>query len=236
MLIANIKKQTISETNESGNAFVYILIAVILFGSLSFMLNRSSTNTAAKSELDGAQLAFQVESIIKYTTEVQSVLARMQSLGTHPDDVDFILPSAAAFDTAPNFNKIYHSSGGGLYGRSLNENVIGSAVTTPDAGWYLGRFNNVVWTPSTAEDIILAAYNISENLCGALNKKLIGDSTIPSVSISPSAIFIDDSFGGAANDDFEVADCSACEGKPMLCVYGAGPGAPYTFYSIALGQ
>ena len=232
-----IKNKENLNTDESGNAFVYILIAVVLFGSLSFMMSRSNTNTAAKSELDDAQLAFQVEAIIKYTTEVQSVLARMQASGTHPDDIDFILPGAAAFDTAPNYDKIYHSAGGGLYQKNLNTAILGIPVTTPTAGWYLGSFNNVEWTPSTSNDIVLTAYNISDELCAALNKKLIGDETVPSITFDPAEVLIDDSFGGASNDNFEVADCASCEGKPMLCINGTPPGLSVNaFYSIVLAQ
>lgn len=218
------------KSSQSGNAFVYILIAVILFGALSFMLS-SGGDGGQSEELDYLKIQLRAEKMIKYATEVKSVLNRMEATGTHPDDLDFMLPSDGNFDTAPKYHKVYHSSGGGLYTKELDETIKNQTVASPPTGWYLGRFNNVEWTPTASEDVILTAYQIDSVICSEINKKILGTSTIPVVGSAIDARLVDNSFGGAANVDFEISNCAACEGKTMLCVENSA-GDQWTFYSI----
>jgi hypothetical protein len=99
------------------------------------------------------------------------------------------------------------------------------------AGYYVGRFNSIEWTPSATNDIVFAAYEITEDVCAALNTKITESATIPTVvGDSLHNLFVDDAHHVGSNSNFDVVNCAACEDKPALCVTdGAGK---YTFYSI----
>jgi hypothetical protein len=207
------------QAGQSGNVFLYVLIAVILFGALTYALSQSAQQGDSVSELDQGRVNVAVNSILAYAGSAQNAINNMDISGSDADELDFIRPDDAAFDTAPNLHKIFHPDGGGLNLKSLPADSLGDAVTSPANGFYLGRFNNVEWTPTTTNDVIFAAYGLNRATCAALNQKITGSSTIPSITAGAvRRYFVDDAIHGGGNVDLTVAACAACDGRPALCV------------------
>ena len=155
--------------------------------------------------------------------------------GTDIDEMNFILPSDANFDVGSNIHKIYHPEGGGIILPQIPQEAIAEVNNDPDPGWYIGRFNNVEWTPSTRQDVIMAAHQLTQQVCAEINKKIIGSSVIPQLSNDNRDFLIDDSLHGGSNSDLMVADCAACEGHPQMCVIN-NTNDIYSFYSIVAQQ
>jgi len=217
--------------NESGNAFLYILIAVVLFGALMFAISKSSDQDDSTGELSQGREAVAVNEILSYAATTTNALTQLQATHVQNDQIDFMLPSDANFNVAPNIYKIFHPDGGGLNYRALPKLAIEDDSVDPVPGYYVGRFNNVEWTPSTTLDILFVAYEIKTSVCEAINKKLTGSTTIPTVSGSPlEDFFIDDTLHVGTNADFMVANCAACEEVAALCVQDAG--GKNVFYSL----
>lgn len=211
---------------EQGNVMVYILIALALFGFLTMTLARQNVQSDGQNLNDENAILYTNE-LIEYVASAQAATDRMLMTVSTPDDLDFILPSNAAFDTSPNIHKVFHPTGGGLnYQSSFSEAIRNDATS----GWYFQNNINVEWTPTTANDILLTAYFIPREVCAALNKKLIGDATIPVTANSH-----DDYFLLTGTTDFDTTECAACEGIPSMCVEN-DTNDNYSFYTIIEGQ
>lgn len=227
------------KSGQAGNALIYVLIAIALFAALSFTLSRG-TDTGETGSLDEERAGLLATQLISYSAQAKQSLDQMVFMGADINNIDFTLPTDAAFDTPPNGNKIYHPEGGGLIPGKLPANAITDAIGDPPAGWYLGRFNNVEWTATTAPEIILVAYQIPQAVCEQINKKVTGNTTIPVLNDSIKETMIDDAlYSVGANVDLSTADpgdiCTACHERVSLCVQNDTQNA-YGFYTILADQ
>ena len=223
---------------ERGNALIYVLIAVALFAALSFTLGRQSDSDEAGS-LDDSKAELYATQLISYAAQAQSSIDQMLITGSEIDDLDFILPTAAAFNTPPDIHKVYHPAGGGLSPGRLPVEVIAQNITDPVAGWYMGRFNNVEWSATAADDVILVAYQISQSVCSKINELVNGSSAIPTMTDSIRETMIDDTLYTGSNVDLTTDDpgdiCPECDRVPSLCVQNQA-GTAYGFYTILADQ
>ncbi len=221
---------------QRGNAFLYILVAVVLLGALMFTLSRSAHQENTDGQLDEGKAKIFANEIISYAATTTNAVVQMQQGGATVDQIDFMYPSDTNFNTAPTIYKLFHPDGGGLNYKQLSEGAKGLAgAVTPVPGFYVGRFNNVEWSPTSAQDVILTAFNISQPVCAELNRKVNGSTTIPLIAgVNIRRYLLDDDlYGAGTNTDLTVADCAACEDKNALCVsYDFGGITKYAFYNI----
>lgn len=232
---AKHQKNDDSHTQERGNALVYVLIVIALFAALSFTVGRQ-TDTSEVSSMSEEKAELLATQLMGYASQARQVIEQMSFTGTNDlDDYDFILPSDAAFNTAPNFDKVYHPEGGGLIAAKLPPEAISQSGTDPVAGWYMGRFNNVEWTTTTGTDIILVAYQIKREVCEQINEVITGSTTIPTMTDSIKETMIDDAlYSAGINVDLTTDGgdiCPECDERPMLCVQNQAEDA-YGFYSV----
>lgn len=221
------------KARQSGNAMIYILLALALLGLLTASL--MSQDSSGGDDISKDQVEFQTTEILSYAAAAQTALDQMIATGTDPNTIDFMMPSATSFDTAPHINKFYHPQGGGFNYKTPNPAIFTGTGASPSPGWYINRFNNIAWTPTTANDILLSAFKISQPVCASINKKLTGSTTIPTLGVSIGNTLVGLQNGGAANTNIANGDCAACVGKPALCVTNSTADA-WAFYSIILGQ
>ncbi len=220
---------------ESGNAFVYILIAVVLFAALSFVLIRQedSKETGVLTPDTARIIATQM---ISTAAEVKGGLDQMVFAGTHPSEFGFEKPSA--FGAAPHYDKVFHPDGGGISLPSFPVNALPSvALASPVSGWYLGRFNNVGWTDSTNHDVILTAYGINQMVCQEINNLIIGTTAIPQLTVTPKSALVDVAEHSGSNNDITIVTCpdANCKEQMSLCVQDAG-GTVFAFFNIVETQ
>ena len=223
----------------SGNAFVYILIACVLLGALTYSLSRSYNTGGAAKDLDDTRALIAADSILAYAGNAANVITQLDQTGVSDDEIVFTIPSDAAFNNAPTTEKLFHPDGGGLNYKPLPKDAIDQDLTgNPVAGYYIGRFNNTEWTPSTTNDIIFTAWGIRREVCAALNKKLLGSATIPTELNLPQMrrTMVDAIYHSGANADATAAGCPSCDGKPSLCMRTGGVPYVYAFYSILVAR
>lgn len=224
------------QKNQRGNALFYVLIAVVLFGALSFTMSRQMDSVEAGT-ISKENAALYAAQIINYAVQAKAAIEQMTFSGSKLNDLIFTLPGAGTFESGTPIHKVFHPGGGGLNPGVLPPGVVYDAgVEASSPGWYMGRINNIGWTPTTADDVVLSAYKINQTICGQINLKLTGSSAIPTVAgvAGLYLLFIDPAIhGGGAAPDFTAATCASCEGKPSMCV---GLGGEYAFYSIVGAQ
>lgn len=221
---------------ERGNAMVYILVAIALFGFLTMTLSRQNQQSDNQN-LDDEQLELQSTTVMSYATATKSVIDQMRMTGTSIDQLDFVLPNAASYDLGSNIHKVYHPDGGGLSATAANPNIFTGIDNDPDPGWYAGVFNDVEWTDTTATDVILTAHQISEGVCEQINEKITGSTSIPAIGGTGllADYLVDDADHSGTNTPFNATVCAACEGYPSLCVSNT-TGDMWSYYNIIEGR
>lgn len=220
--------------NDRGNAFLYVLIAIVLFAALTYAMVRNHDAGGAASEIDEGRVSVAADSILAYAVSTQTAITRMDQMGTSADAIDFMLPSDTVFNDPPTLDKLFHPDGGGLVYKPLPKDALDATVTNPDAGFYVGRFSNFEWSPTTAQDVIFSAYGLTQAVCARLNRQITGDAAIPEIQgISLQQALVDASLHTSGNADLDSSTCADCEEKPALCIR---EGAKYGFYSIMVAQ
>lgn len=241
-------------SSERGNAMVYVLIIVALFAALNFIMARGN-DTSETAVIDNQQVDFYATQIMNYTAQARDSVLKMTYSGTDIDNLTFFQQGDADFDsevTYTNSSKIYHPLGGGLVPQSFPEQMsapAGAAETGTDAGWYVGRFNNVGWTYTSASDVLVVAYRIPEAVCERINEMIAGTDYIPPPQLTTQArtVLIDNTnttpvhlrsngtghSGGTS--DLDVTTCPDCDGVPSLCVQNSA-GDVFAYYDLIAQQ
>ena len=223
---------------ECGNALIYVLIAIALFAALSFTLGRQTDSNEA-AVLSGEKAEIYATQLISYAAQAKSVIDQMVFSGTDIDDLDFLDPSEATFNSGTQLdraNRIYHPEGGGLIKGAIPAEAVHlySGVVKP--GWYLARFNNVEWTKSTKDDVILTAYQIKKEVCEKINEKITGSIDIPVLTSTLSNVLIDSTTNeDLMTDPDNAPNCSECHEMSSLCIQNQSQTA-YAFYTIVADQ
>lgn len=184
-------------------------------------------------DMDKGKIDVAVNEILSYAASANNSIVQMQQAGDTVDQIDFMLPSDTDFNTDPTIHKLFHPNGGGLNYKRLPKISEASDGVGLDPGYYVGRFSTFEWTPTSTQDVVFTAYEISEDICAALNLKVTGSATIPAISgDTADNFFVDDDLHSGSNADFMVANCAACEEKSALCVSYTSGTTKYAFYSL----
>lgn len=245
---------TQSRHAERGNAMVYILIIVALFAAINFILSRQ-TDTSEVNIVDRQKIDFHATQIMNYAAQMRDSVERLTITNTAIDDLTFFQQGDADFDSEVTYShgdKVYHPVGGGMTPQSFPRELVaadGATETGTEAGWYVGRFNDVEWTDSTDNDVILVAYRIPRAVCERINELIAGDAYVPPPQLTGQArtVLIDNAnttpvhlrsngtghTGGTA--DFTSAICPDCDGVPALCVRNSSDDV-FAYYDIIVQQ
>lgn len=214
------------KVHQNGNAMVYILIAVALFGALTLTLSRQN-DSADGQNLDDELVDLYATEILQYAAIARNSVDQMIFSGIDISEIDFVNPTEAAFNTGSNAHKIFHPHGGGLnYQNDIRDDIANGATSQ----WAINNSNNVEWTQTTAVDAILTAYFINRDVCAKINEIITGDNAIPATS-NPH----EDYFLSTGARDLHTTECSGCDGNSTLCVENDSADN-YSFYSIIAAQ
>lgn len=226
------------QNSEQGNAFLYILIAVVMFAGLMFTISRSVENDSPQGQMDESKAKLAANDILSYAAVATNAVTLMDQAGTTAAQIDFMYPSDTNFNLAPTVDKLFHPDGGGLNYKTLPQFGSDKSTSGVASGYYIGRFNNVVWTPTTAQDVMFTAFGLSESVCAELNKKVTGSNTIPAtVGGDFKSYLVDGSVFSGVNIDLDNGVCPACEDISALCVSNNSAGVTrYAFYNILVAD
>ncbi|PZQ49147.1 MAG: hypothetical protein DI551_00405 [Micavibrio aeruginosavorus] len=207
---------------------IYILLALALLGGLTMLLGRQNNDG---ENLNQEQAELLTTGMTAYVGTAKNVVDQMLMSGATVNDLSFTKPNHPSFDNEIHRFQVYHPDGGGFSTDTKDSSSLFAGTGgTPPNGWYMGRFNNVDWTPSSEQDVFFTALGITQAVCENINKKITGSSSIPAVA-DATKFFVDDDEGGSGNADFADTDCTDCEGYPSLCV-STDSGARFIYYNI----
>ncbi len=187
----------------------------------------NQNNQSDGEDLSAEAAELYANELIEYFASIQQSVDMMIATGSDIDDLDFIIPSNATFNTPPHIHKVFHPQGGGFnYQETFNEQIQNGVGSI----WAVNNNINVEWTDSTNNDVIVTAYFIGREICERINLKITGTIAIPA-TLSPHA----DYFLSTGTTDLDATECPGCEGHGMLCVEN-NTSDNYSFYSVIAAQ
>lgn len=167
-------------TDESGNVFFYIFIAIALLGALSFAVSQSSRQTGRGLDDDRAKLA--ASEIISYGDTVAKAVGQLRLRGIQPYQLSFAHGNAnvayGTYDTNPRF-EVFNPQGGGVIYRAPPPLAGSGAPLTYN---FVGAFaiNRVGMTgctlpanaPAACSELLLTVHGLNKTVCQMANSLL----------------------------------------------------------------
>jgi hypothetical protein len=219
--------------DESGNAFMFILIGIVLFAAISFVMSRGFRSEGT-SNLSARQAELAAIDIVTYAQRIERAVSAIRRKDISEGDIS--LEHNGGFINA-NCNdaadrrfpecQVFHPQGGNISPQTppLNSNdgtnwhftgatcIEGAAVTGCDSD---GQRN---------EDLIAVLRNINQSVCTAINRR-VGIDGIP---VDAGGGFSATPFTGTFPEDTEIA----LAGGPFTAACYQNGGA-FHFYSILI--
>lgn len=192
------------EASQQGNVLFLILIAVVLFAALSYAItqsNRGSGNATRETTNVAAS------SIMQYTMLVRVGMDRMLLGGKTIDDLSFVLPSEAGFNTAPK-NEVFNPNGGGVPAPLYSPEQVESNGTTTGY-WFFPKKKVIKDVGSAQPETVAILTNVKRALCEQINFHNTNTTTIPDANDTTANLTGDDNgvaFEGTGIDG-EIYGC-----------------------------
>jgi len=199
------------------------MIGIALLAALIYTINRDGGGQKA-GRLDGARVDLLASDLMQHAISAEMAVKQMTAFGVDYDQLLDDKPADVGYSTTPNL-QIYHPSGGGVDVFATQDSNLFDANSGQTRGWQWQNTKNVEWTPTTAIDLVYSFIDLNPDICAELNKRLLGNTTIPT-----STVDFDDTFiNNTTNTDFVVAECADCEDMKAMCI---SDGSTYAFYNI----
>ena len=242
--------------SQSGNALFLVLIAIVLFGYLSFTFTQNTRSNSSDLTKEKTQLL--VSEITSYAQQVRSGVQSLLISGCLETEINFDNPIVAGYTNASapldGSCDVFGRNGANLNYQRPNTNAldINQSAHTLYGQWFfpegtcvkgLGTGSDTCWTDSdnTNEDLVLVLPFVSRATCIALNNAH-GIGTPDAAPPEDTGRMWPDShpkFTGTFIDgnriDSENSIASDIIGKPSGCVEGdTNPSAGTYHYYISL--
>ena len=243
---------------QNGNALFLVLIAITLFGALSYAVTQSFTSG---SNNDQERTRLKATEIQEYAADMETAVQRLIHVhGCKDTELSLANDSDGdgvwvdADDDYNNANSpadgschIYHPNGGGMQAFSLD----GLIDTSQSAELYYntilitGRlcvdevgsgYNNCQNEPTSAGDLIMFFPYLKENICNALNKDAL--TSIPAEY--NTFYFSGYEFMGLYDTASRISTTPSNDGYYSMCIEGAASSVPadgtYHYYHVILAR
>lgn len=172
---------------EKGSAFFYILLAVVLFGTLAFTVSRGMRGQQTKA-MSGRKAELAASEIMTYSAQVAQRVDSIRRKNISESDIDFASSKFSRHNAAPpapwaeNPNcldtrcKMFASQGGTLR-ESTFENYVSSLTLSwsnnyPRQGHPAFYRISALDVGTDAEDLVMEIISLKDEVCAAINKSL----------------------------------------------------------------
>lgn len=155
--------------DERGNAFIIILVAVVLFIALAFTVSRGMQGQST-SNLSAQELDLAVSDILAFAQRVERAVDRVRARGCSENEISFENDFVTGYNhTSPPPAKcrIFSKDGGGITWQNPPEGVSSGSV------WLFSGHNKVTGVGEpTSNEILVMLPNIKKEVCDKINEKL----------------------------------------------------------------
>lgn len=222
----------------SGNILFYILLGIVLLGTLTIALRNTGSGV---DNMDKEDLILKSTQVQKYGSELAQSVSDLLASGVSEADIRFAHPDAPAdygtITTTPT-NQIFAPTGGKAAYRSPPANI------NDGSPWEFFATTDVPEIGSDKADLIAVLPNVTEEFCAAINQQLgFTSGTQPTDSATgttPDCVMggSSDRFTGTFNDTTpNILDGTSFSRKPSLqaCVQCASDGS-YNYFYVLLAR
>lgn len=232
---------------QSGNALIFILIAVFLLGGLTVLLTRTGNETETTG--DREKLSLEVSKLLRYTNSIQTAIEQMRLRGVSENEISFANTIYQQCNNTPiqgpgHNNRctrpeceIFHVRGGAITPIDTPEALkLGGTCAWWKSGAMALDLKRVVNIGSAAgNELLLEVSSLSKDACLEINRRL----GIAPISGEPPS---DDDSGGAQfagtytlNGPQIGDEAAALVGRKSFCLRRPGDGA-YNFYTVLIAK
>jgi hypothetical protein len=174
-------KSNAGRAGESGSAFIYIMVAVVLFGALMFAFARSARQGGAG--MTGQQLQLTAADITGYAQGIERAVGRVRLRGISENQISFANGHVAGYanpgDCGTDSCRVFTAGGGAAEWEDPNPQAgdapVNWVITGADAVPGVGD--------DTAADLVLLLPGIRRDLCLKIN----GNLNVPNPGGGPPA-------------------------------------------------
>lgn len=177
----HISKRTRPNHSEAGNVFLFILIGIVLFATISFVMSRGFRSEGT-SGISARQADLMATRIIDYSSKLQSGVDRALRNGCSEQELNFLEVYTITNPTAPPDGKcnIFQRHGGPVkFWDTLNERSNMLAIEeAPTASYYQRQFfiggpmRHAGAGDGNTVDLIMFLPDIADALCISINRQL----------------------------------------------------------------
>ena len=242
---------------QNGNVLFIILLAVVLFGALTYAVTKGNSNSSDSGSYERAKI--HASEILRYATNMRQAVDRMRNQGISENDIRFAHPDLDAaygtFGTNPEA-EVFHPKGGAMTYRKPKEAGYDKNYSTEFyyADWFFTARNyfSFVGYPSEAicpddscKDLAMLTYFLTKDVCMAINEQLglssYGtDPPLATGTISRSNAFTGDFSAGGVGIRVAPKNSSDADllGLEALCLEGdtTPPSGTYHFYQVLIAR
>lgn len=223
--------------SQSGNVLFLILIAVALFGALSYAV--TETGRGGSMDVNEQRAKVIAGEILVYMSSIEKVVQRALARGTSESDLCFdydAYPGGNAdyehAGCASDTNRIFFSAGGGVkWQEPMNDAMaIGASPV-----WVFDASNRIeeVGTDSAsvnAVELTMFLMNVSEAVCKAINERAgvtAKDATPPRDDVTMTTT----PYIGSFTDNSRISDSgNILDDQTVACFEGGGTPAVGTYH------
>lgn len=248
-----------SQSSESGNVFLFILLAVVLFGALAFMISRGMRSETTTNMSD-REVELATADIMGQTQLIALAVDRLRQKGCSEKELSFENPSNHFYTNASapgdKHCHLFDKAGAGLsWPAPPSGTNDGVGKMTSHGGQTAGYFFDArrqyldVGTTNAPNGAtsgeITIQLEVNKKICETINKKMSGNPTIPNTTwphwtqdfLMASPTYTGQIIEGCTDATAPYGDGATelCRGKTSYCRYNSDAGG-YYFYHILLAR
>lgn len=232
-------------SGESGNVLWYILIAVVLFGALSFAIAQSMRGGG--SVMDDERTKLTASEIVDYGAVLANAASQLRLRGIKADAISLENPVVAGYangNCADDTCKIFALDGGGVTYKAPSSDWLDSAQSAQSGygQWVFSGLNEVdlVGTDGASaanKELIAFLPYVTKALCIALNEKVDMDNPAGDPPQEADTI---GSYGAPFTGTYSHGELLTLpeKGKTAGCFEGGGTPATgtYHYYQVLIAR
>jgi len=224
-----------SRVNEQGNVLWFILIAVVLLGLLTMVLNRSGSSVDQSGDVE--QRRIKSSQIMRYAKSIEAGIERLRLNGCSENEISFENPATAAYananSPADNSCHVFEPEGAGLTYQDVSNATMTAAGNTA----FVGDFMVTGVGSDTRQELVIAV-GVSDALCADINSQLGINNATAVTDIDIVEEPWTGNFAAAINWSLGTANANeapAVEGKRTGCI-GTDTAGQNIFYHVLIAR